>query len=389
VTRVSLTMPGPLRLLVVALLAAVVSVPAATAADPPALPARSQLVADRANFLKLAEQGLVQTKKLWWNAELGWYDDRLNDQDHLPLATLWSAYPLFEATNAVAIAHPTKANKARVNSFAAHAVKYWDPNIVGHGGFSYYYTSKGGWNAYFDDNGWWGLAFLDAYRATGNKQWLTQATRALNFINTYGWDPASGGVWWDTEHHHKTSEPLAAGALIGAILYRYTHKPAYLAIAKKFISWGNRRSWNAKAKLYGRSDTDKTVMDYVEGMMVAAHEELCISTKVKSWCTKARKLANASLNAFPIDADWAPETDVVYMRWMLDLYDHDHNARWYALVYRNAKRAVANARDEQGLWSKRWDGGWTQPGMLRTQAGTLALLAWMSTSRPPTVLTWR
>ena len=58
--------------------------------------------------------------------------------------------------------------------------------------------------------------------------------------------------------------------------------------------------------LYGRSDVDGTVMDYVEGMMIGAHVELCDGTRVKSWCTKARELAAASLAQFPLDANWAP-----------------------------------------------------------------------------------
>jgi uncharacterized protein YyaL (SSP411 family) len=359
-------------------------VPAARAADPPPLPSKATLTADRASFIQLAEQGLKQTKQLWWNSDLGWYDDRIDDTDRLPLATLWSAYPLFEATNAVAIAHPTAANKAAVNAFAAKATKYWDPDIQGTGGFAYYYTARGAWNAYFDDNGWWGLAFLDAYRATGNKAWLTQANRALQFMDRYGWDSLTGGgMWWDTDHHHKTSEPLAAGTLIAATLYRYTHKPAYLQTAKKYLAWANAKTIEKKSGLYGRSATDKTVMNYVEGMMVAAHTELCAGTKVQTYCTKARQLANASLNRFPIDADWAPETDAVYLRWMLRLYEQDGNPRWYALVYRNAKRAVASARGDQGLWSERWDGTWSKPGLLRTQGGTLCLLAWMAAVKPP------
>lgn len=362
------------------------AVPAAHAADPPPLPSPAQVLADRAAFTQLAEQGLKQTKQLWWNSKLGWYDDRLENTDRLPLATLWSAYPLFEATNAVAIAHPTAANKAAVNAFAAKAAKYWDPDIKPNGGFAYYYTARGAWNAYFDDNGWWGLAFLDAYRATGNAKWLAQADRALRFIDAVGWDWASGGVWWDTDHHHKTSEPLAAGTLIAATIYRLTHKPWYLKTAKKYLAWADKRTWNKQAKLYGRNATDGTVMNYVEGMMVAAHTQLCLGTKNKTYCTKARQLANASLNHFPIDADWAPETDAVYLRWLLDLYEVDHNPRWYAVVYRNAKRAVASARDDQGLWSLRWDGTWSKPGMLRTQAGTLCLLGWIAAVKPPTTI---
>lgn len=383
---VSLTVVRRLALIPLLVL---VAVPAARGANPPPLPPRPQLASDRAQFLHLAEQGLAQTKRLWWNSGLGWYNDRLDDTDRLPLATLWSAYPLFEATNAVAIAHPTAASRAAVNAFAAKAVRYWDPNVKPSGGFSYYYTSKGGWNAYFDDNGWWGLAFIDAYRATGNRRWLGQAARALRFMDSAGWDWAAGGMWWDTDHHHKTSEPLAAATLIAASLYRTTHKLGYLKLAKKYLAWANAKTVNRKTGLYGRSDTDGTEMDYVEGMFIAAHAELCAATKSRAYCAKARQLANTALNHFPIDADWAPETDVIYLRWLIDLYEHDRNPRWYAVVYRNAQRAVASARDSQGLWSQRWDGTWTKPGMLRTQAGTLALLAWISVPAPPAKLTWR
>ena len=372
------------RLAVIVVALAALAVPPAQAADPPPLPAKAQLTADRANFIQLAEAGLKQTKQLYWNSQLGWYNDRIDDTDRLPLATLWSAYPLFEATNAVAIAHPTSANKAAVNFFAARAAKYWNPDLKPVPGFVYYYTARGAWNAYFDDNGWWGVAFLDAYRATGNKAWLTQANRALMFMDRYGWDSDNGGgMWWDTDKHHKTSEPLAAGTLIAASLYHFTHKAQYLKIAKKYLAWANAHTVDKKTGLYGRNASDKTVMNYVEGMMVAAHAELCKATKQQTYCTKARKLANAALNSFPIDADWAPETDAVYLRWMLHLYELDGNSRWYALVYRNAKRAVASARDNDGLWSLRWDGTWAKPGLLRTQAGTLCLLAWAAAVKPP------
>jgi Glycosyl hydrolase family 76 len=368
---------GLTALLVLGLTAA-----AAAAADPPALPPSAQLKADRAAFLRVAEEGIPETRKLWGDGKTRWYRGVLTGDP--TLATTWTAFPLLEATSALAIARPTKANKQAVDEIALRAESFWDPTIVGGGGVSWRFGLRNTGNAYFDDTGWWGVSYLDAYRATGKKRWLWNAGRALAFIDREGWDRPGGGVWWNVAHSHKTSEPLAAGALIAATLYRYQRKPYFLKTAKRYIAWADAHTRNPRQdNLYGRSDVDGTVMDYVEGMFIGAHVELCRATKDKSWCAKARRIANGSLSQFPILADWAPETDVVYLRWLLDLYEVDGNKRWYAVVYANAARAIQSARDDKGLWSLRWDGTWTAPGVLYTQAATLQLFAWMAAAPLP------
>jgi uncharacterized protein YyaL (SSP411 family) len=378
---------GIVRALVVSLLAATITVPSALAASAPALPAASTLAGEREVFLDLARAGVRKTQQLWWNDKQGWYNSRLGVENvERPLPALWYAFPMFEAVAAVAIAEPTAVNKAAVDVLASRAVNYWDPTIAGGAGaFSWYFGLRGTGNAYFDDNGWWGIAFVDAYRATGNKKWLAQAARALGFIDRFGWDAkGGGGVWWDLEHHHKTSEPLAAATLIAAELYRFTGDELYLRMATKYLAWADAKTVNSRqSDLYARSDTDATVMNYVEGMMISAHIELCRATARTWYCGRAQELAKGSLNEFPILADWAPETDVIYLRGLVDLYAYDRDPRWYAVVYANADRARKLARDDTGLWSKRWDGGWTLPGALYTQAATLQLFAWLGVSRPP------
>jgi uncharacterized protein YyaL (SSP411 family) len=363
---------------------AVVVAASAGAATIPSLPPRAQLNADRAQFLKLAEDGLRQTRKVWWNPQKQWYAGRSNGDP--PLASTWSIYPFLELVAGVTIAHPTKANKSFADKTFRQAEGYWDPTlgVNGSGGVSWLYGLRNTGNAYFDDTGWWGVAYLDAYRATGNKRWLWDAGRALAFIDELGWDRTSGGgTWWNVAHEHKTSEPLAAATLIAATLYRIQHKTPFLKMAKKYIAWADAKTRNPRqGNLYGRSDTDGTVMDYVEGMMIAAHAELCAATKDKAYCRKATTLATSALTQFPVLADWAPETDIVYLRWLLDLYEKTGDSRWYALVYHNAKRAAANARDDKGLWSLRWDGGYTLQGTLYTQAATLELLAFAAASGP-------
>src|ERR1700758_2718671 len=69
--------------------------------------------------LSLAQQGVADVRAHWWNASEGWYNDTYNAQPpSMPLARLWSAYPLFETYVGVEIAQPTAANKAALVSFA-------------------------------------------------------------------------------------------------------------------------------------------------------------------------------------------------------------------------------------------------------------------------------
>jgi len=346
------------------------------------LPSHATLVSDRAHFQQLAEQGLAKTQQVWYDQKLGWYRDRYLHPD---VATLWSSYPVLELSAAIAIADPTRANEDFVDQTFLQAEKFWDRTIDGTGGVSWQFDLQGTGVAYYDDAGWWALSYLDAYRATGRTRWLWDAGRALAYIDRYGWDAAGGGTWWDGGHSHKTSEPLAAAAVVASTLYRIQHRPYYLQLATKYISWADAHTRNAsQGNLYGRSATDGTVMDYVEGMMIDAHVQLCLATKQQSWCDQAEQLASASVQQFPILADWAPETDVVYLRSMLDLYAEDGNPTWYALVYDNAERAAAHAEGSvPDMWSYAWDGGYADSEALFTQGATLELFGWMAAARPP------
>jgi uncharacterized protein YyaL (SSP411 family) len=346
------------------------------------LPSHATLVTNQAQYQGFAEQGLVQMQKDWWNPKKGWYDNRFPDDGQM--ASVWSSYPMMELIAATAIADPTAANKALVNSTFAAGEKYWDPTIEGTGGISWEWNVSPSGNAYFDDAGWWGIAYLDAYRATGNNRWLWDAGRVLAYIDRYGWDPVNGGTWWDTAKEYKTSEPLAAATLIAATLYRIQHKKYYLQLATKYLTWADAKTRNPQAgDLYGRSATDGTVMDYVEGMMIDAHVQLCVATKQQSYCQQAETLAEASLQFFPQLHPWTPEPDTIYLKGMLDLYEVDKNPTWYALAYENAEAAKDDARDDTGWWSKDWWGDWADPGVLFTPAATLELFAWMAAAPLP------
>jgi hypothetical protein len=199
-----------------------------------------RLTRAQTHYLTLAEQGVAQTSK-WWDKKLGWYLAVLNDRKGRPLAKLWDTNGLFEALDEIALAHPTGQNLAALTTFANDSERYWNGDLKPAGGYSPYVGDNSPkQQTWFDDNGWIGLAFLDAYRATGNTRYLSDSERAFKFIAAGGWDTGPGGMWWSTAHPWRSGEALAAASDLAARLYAATRKAVYLMAADKYIGWADK-----------------------------------------------------------------------------------------------------------------------------------------------------
>jgi hypothetical protein len=341
------------------------------------------------HYLALAEAGIHQAQATWSDRRGGWYDARLNDHDRYPLATIWDSVPLFEALDAVAIAQPTTANRRGVARFAAGAERYLNHGLRPLAGYSPYPGDRDAdTETWFDDNGWWGLAFMNAYRATGTRRYLTDATRALRFIATSGWDPRSGGIWWNTTHPYKAGEAIASATLLAILLYQQSHSAFALAQAQKYLAWANTTGFSTSNGLYAASNVSETPIDYIEAPLIYAQQTLCGSTGESALCGRAQSLKATALVRFGSELNFAPQYDAIYLQWMLALYGSDHDPKLYALAATNAQRAEAHARNPQGLYLNAWDGEalspqYAQPGMLQTDAATVSLFAWLAVYPPP------
>jgi hypothetical protein len=178
------------------------------------------------------------------------------------VASLWGIVPLFEALNGLQIAQPSHRHRHQLNRFARGAERYLNPNLEPVPGFGPKPGQREpGKTTWFDDNGWWGLAFLDAYRATGNPRYLYDAQIAQRFISVSGWDNTPGrpgGIWWNTNHSFYAGESLAGGTLLSARLYALTRQQGYLDDALKFIAWGDVWLTDPATGLYARLRKPKT-----------------------------------------------------------------------------------------------------------------------------------
>jgi hypothetical protein len=355
---------------------------AATAAGTPLAPAQQ-------HYLALAQQGIKQAKQRWSNRRLGWYDSRLGDRDRYPLATIWDIVPLFQSLDAIAIAQPTAANRAAVTRFGAGAERYLNRGLRPLPGYSPYPGDRAAnTETWFDDNGWWGLAFVNAYRATGAKRWLTDAKRALAYIAAAGWDKRSGGLWWNTGHPYKAGAALASDTLLATLIYQLTRSPFALQQARKFLAWGNTAGFSAADGLYAGSSLNPTPIDYAEGPLIYAQALLCTLTATASDCQRADQHETQSLKRFGYLLDFSPQYDAIYLQWMLALYSLTGKRTLYALAADNARNAETRARNGDGLYLLSWNGealapNNARPGMLQTHAATTSLFAWLAVYPPP------
>jgi Glycosyl hydrolase family 76 len=335
--------------------------------------------------LQLAEEGVARAERLWWNPRLGWYDERLDDHEPYPLATIWGIVPLFETLDAIDIAAPSKAHAAALSAFATGAERYLDRTLRPTPGFAPYPGDRGQAQTWFDDNGWWGLAFLDAYRATGDPDYLASAEQAFFFIATQGWDQQGGGLWWNTSHPYRAGEALAAGTLLGARLYELTGLSYYLQEVQKFLAWAEA-NFLTEDGLYALTESDGTPTPYVEGPLVEAHRILCEAAGDSAACARAAQLAVACWRRFEERLNMGPQFDTIYLHWMLVYAAQSGDDRWVALAEATAARAQSSALEPDGLYQRGWDGSpitehQAVPGMLQTDAATLELFAWLAVSQ--------
>jgi hypothetical protein len=375
---------SPLLCAAVAATLALLAPSGAAAAAPRALTTAQQ------RYLSLALAGVARARQRWGDPRRGWYDARLHDRDRYPLATIWDAVPLFESLDAIAIAQPTAADRAAVARFAAGAERYLNRGLRPLPGYSPYPGDRErSTQTWFDDNGWWGIAFVNAYRATGTRRYLLDALRALRYIAAVGWDArGGGGIWWNTHHPYKAGEALASGTLLATLLYQQTGSRFALAQAQRYLQWADSAGFSPQDGLYAASNLSSIPIDYIEAPLIYAQALLCRLRAEAALCERAERLKRTALARFGYLLDFSPQYDAIYLQWMLALYALDGDRTLYALAADNARDAQARALNPEGLYLLSWNGEPIAPqnalpGMLQTHAATTSVLAWLAVYPPP------
>ena len=101
-------------------------------------------------------------------------------------------------------------------------------------------------NHFYDDEGWWALAWIDAFDATGNHQYLTMA-QAIFKDMAGGWDSATcgGGIWWNKDAKYKNA---IANELFLSVAARLANHAANPSRKAEYVGWAQKEwDWFARS----------------------------------------------------------------------------------------------------------------------------------------------
>lgn len=140
---------------------------------------------------------------------------------------------------------------------------------------------------FHDDNAWFGLAFMEGYQQTGNRQYLEKAKEIFEFnINDYHKEDelSHGGIPW-VEHHYPWDKDVEFGvvsngttAVLAALIAQAEgQNDYYYQWAVKLYDWTSRNLRNEKGLYFDKfvgegndATIDETVWSYNQGTMIRA-----------------------------------------------------------------------------------------------------------------------
>jgi predicted alpha-1,6-mannanase (GH76 family) len=175
-------------------------------------------------------------------------------------------------------------------------------------------------NNYFDDTAWWGLAWLDAYRWTGDRAYLQTAeddnayahsarTSACSTSTTCS--PCSGAIPWAVPAIRNGDQANAItnelGLQLSARLATVTGRPMYRTEALQ--DW----AWLQRSGLIGRDGLVRDHLDascrptgpawsYTQGSLAGGLAALAAATGDDSYLAAARRVADAATTSSALNA---------------------------------------------------------------------------------------
>ena len=236
-------------------------------------------------------------------------------------------------------------------------------------------------NEYYDDQGWWALAWIDAYRLTGQKKYLTMAQTIFEDMTT-GYDQVcGGGIYWKKPQQYKNA--IANGLFMLTALRLHQEAPKTKIAGKKPLKWGemvwtwfresgmiNRETWLVEDGLKDCQPNRDQNWTYNQGVPIAVMCELYRIKKDREALQMAENIAQAAIakmtnsqgilrekNEPEMGAD-GPQFKGIFIRHLATLYQVTQNEAYKDFILKNAESIWTTGRNPN---SSQFGGVWAGP----------------------------
>lgn len=221
-------------------------------------------------------------------------------------------------------------------------------------------------NDFYDDQGWWALAWVEAYRLTGEKKYLDMAETIYATMST-GWtEELGGGIYWKKNPlQYKNAIANNLYSLLAARLYKHTGNEAYRRRFIEASDWMlqsgmiNRSNWQVEDGLEKDGTPNSgQYYTYNQGVCIASLAERYELTGETRFLAMAERIADATLRLMTTDEgvlrELRPSTEPsgdgvqfkgIFVRHLAYLYSLDHRADYRDFILRNARSIVERDYD--------------------------------------------
>ena len=218
---------------------------------------------------------------------------------------------------------------------------------------------------YYDDNAWIVLALAEAFEVTHDPRDLDRAEATQKFVLSGEDKLLGGGIYWHEPKRETKNTCVNGPAIVGAVrLYQLTHKPEYLADARRLYQWtcAHLRAedglfWDNVKVADGK--VDQAFYSYNTGLMIRAASLLHAATGENAYLEDAKRTARAA------EARWVdPQTGAMrdtgkfahlLLEGFLALCNEDHDAHWLDLEHKVLLFVHDRLRDANGHYVGNWN----------------------------------
>lgn len=202
--------------------------------------------------------------------------------------------------------------RADLDDRASGQERYWNAGggSTGRPGYESYPRAPFGRGGimYHDDNEWVGLAKIQQYLMTGDRDALARAKDVFALV-VAGWDdddghPSPGGVFWSQgrDNDDRNTVSNLPAAQLGLRLYQVTHEDGYLRWAQRLYDWTNEHMladddlYRDHVDLHGV--VDETRWSYNQGVAVGVETLLYQVTHDHVHLQRAERIATAAYDFY-------------------------------------------------------------------------------------------